>query len=90
MFIIVTMIDLISMSMTEKCNFENILFEIISALGNTGLSTGITSQLSITGKVLLTVTMFIGRVGPITFGFFILGNKKVQIVHYPQEDIFVG
>ena len=90
MFIIVTMIDLISMSMTEKCNFENILFEIISALGNTGLSTGITSQLSITGKVLLTVTMFIGRVGPITFGFFILGNKKVPIVHYAQEDIFVG
>ncbi len=76
--------------MTEKSNFRNVLFEIISALGNAGLSTGITSQLSLIGKLLLAITMFIGRVGPVTFGYFIFGSIRNRGYRYPHEDVFVG
>jgi len=90
LFIVIIAIDVTIMSMTENQDFRNILFEIISALGNTGLSCGITQQLTLIGKLLLATTMFIGRVGPVTFGYFVFGSVKNTGYHYPQEDVFVG
>ena len=56
-------------------------FETASALGTVGLSLGITSTLSNVAKILLTVTMFLGRLGPLTLGiaFFRL-NTDGKIV----------
>lgn len=90
LFIVIIAIDVTIMSMTENQDFRSILFEIISALGNTGLSCGITQQLTLFGKLMLTTTMFIGRVGPVTFGYFVFGSVKNTGYHYPQEDVFVG
>ncbi|MCX7679811.1 MAG: hypothetical protein N2316_11430 [Spirochaetes bacterium] len=90
MFIVITTVDLTIMSVTEMVDFRNLLFEIISALGNTGLSTGITTQFTLIGKLILTLTMFIGRVGPITFGYFVFGSRKNLGYGYPQEDVFIG
>jgi trk system potassium uptake protein TrkH len=56
------------LTMTEAASFENILFEAASALGTVGLSTGITPQLTDIGKVIVTFLMFVGRLGPLTFG----------------------
>lgn len=68
-------------SFFESFSFEEILFEVSSALGTVGLSTGITGGLSTAGKILITVLMFIGRVGVLTFGFALLArNKKMQTV----------
>jgi trk system potassium uptake protein TrkH len=47
--------------------FLEILFEVVSAFGTVGLSTGITPELSTTGKLTLTALMFVGRLGPIVF-----------------------
>lgn len=90
LFIVIIAIDLTIMCMTEKLDFRNVLFEITSALGNTGLSTGITTQLTFISKLLLTITMFIGRVGPVTFGYFVFGSVKNSGYRYPQEDVFIG
>ncbi len=49
-------------------DFEAILFESASALGTVGLSVGITAQLSCLGKIIVTFLMFVGRLGPLTFG----------------------
>ena len=56
------------LALTESQPFEGLLFEAASALGTVGLSTGITAQLTPIGKLILILLMFIGRVGPLTFG----------------------
>lgn len=64
------------LSFTENFDFEKILFEVASALGTVGLSTGITGELSSIGKVMVIVLMFVGRVGVLTFGFALLERKN--------------
>jgi trk system potassium uptake protein TrkH len=90
MFILVAIIDLMVLTLTEKTGFLQIFFEIISALGNTGLSTGITSSLSDLAKLVLSITMFIGRVGPLTIGLAFLAESVNPSFRYPEEDIFIG
>ncbi len=89
-FIIIIIADLLVLNITEKASFLQIFFEITSALGNTGLSMGITSGLSFTGKIMLIITMFIGRVGPLTFVFSLAGKQKTLPYRYLQENIYVG
>ena len=59
------------LTFSESFDFENILFEVASALGTVGLSTGITGDLSSIGKIVIIVLMFIGRLGVLTFGLAI-------------------
>ncbi|MDW7672383.1 MAG: TrkH family potassium uptake protein [Bacillota bacterium] len=72
--------------------FIAILFEVTSAFGTVGLSTGITSLLSTPGKLLLIVTMFTGRVGTLTIAFALAKrqNRHLNLIHYPRERIIVG
>lgn len=56
------------LTLTEKAPFLNLFFEAVSALGTVGLSMGITPALTVLGKVVVTFMMYIGRVGPLTFG----------------------
>jgi len=76
----------------EKLPFINILYEVTSAFGTVGLSTGITPQLHSISKLLLIFTMFLGRVGPLSFAVAIAlrENKKLQNAVYPEGKIMVG
>ncbi|MDK2822204.1 MAG: trk/ktr system potassium uptake protein [Clostridia bacterium] len=79
------------LTISENADFMTLLFEAVSAFGTVGLSMGITSQLSLIGKIAIILTMFSGRVGPLTLAFA-LGqnkNKKLQI-KYPDERIIIG
>lgn len=76
--------------MTENLSFTQILFEAASALGTVGLSTGITSQLSDTGKILITITMFVGRLGPLAIGYSLIGKTKQKDYAYPDGNVMVG
>jgi trk system potassium uptake protein TrkH len=67
-----------------------IFFEIISAFGTVGLSTGITPQLSTTGRLLTTLIMFIGRIGPLTLALAIGRIKPPPAYKYPEGRIMVG
>ncbi|MBS3937342.1 MAG: TrkH family potassium uptake protein [Peptococcaceae bacterium] len=77
---------------TEEHAFLDILFETISALGTVGLSRGITTTLSTVGRLALVVTMFAGRVGPLTlaFAFSVKTDPCANIVRYPEGKIIVG
>ncbi|MCF8008392.1 MAG: TrkH family potassium uptake protein [Halanaerobiales bacterium] len=75
---------------TENALFLDILFETVSAFGTVGLSTGVTPTLSDIGRVLITFTMFAGRVGPLTFAVAFAEKERKGIYHYPTEDIMVG
>lgn len=63
---------------TEKAEFEAVLFEAISALGTVGLSMGITGTMSDTGKCLIILLMFMGRVGILTFGIALSTRDESQ------------
>ncbi|MFD2529350.1 MULTISPECIES: TrkH family potassium uptake protein [Polaribacter] len=77
------------LSYFEKFSFESILFEVASALGTVGLSTGITGDLSNIGKILIIILMFIGRVGVLTFGFALLQQKNKGIKKIKLDDLAV-
>ena len=74
----------------EGLPFVDILFESVSAFGTVGLSTGVTPQLSNLGRILITMTMFAGRVGPLTLAIAFAKRRQKGIYHYPREDIMVG
>ncbi|MGJ8665440.1 MAG: TrkH family potassium uptake protein [Patiriisocius sp.] len=78
------------LTLTEDFSFESILFEVSSALGTVGLSTGITGNLSVFGKSTVIVLMFIGRLGVLTFGLAIWSKsitaKEREIL---KEDLAV-
>lgn len=71
-------------------NFLNLLFEEVSAFGTVGLSTGITPNLSIPGKLILIVSMYIGRVGPLTLGIALSKKAITNRYKYPNANIMVG
>jgi trk system potassium uptake protein TrkH len=79
------------LTLTETADFLTLLFETVSAFSTVGLSLGITSSLSDIGKILLIVTMFIGRVGFLTLAFAIgRGQKTSNQAKYPESKIMVG
>lgn len=61
---------------TEDLPFIGLVFESSAALGTAGLSTGITSQLSALGKLIIIATMIVGRIGVVTFGMALLAHDK--------------
>lgn len=86
----VSTVIMIIMTIEKNMNFEKIVFEVISAFGTVGLSMGITADLSMISKIFIIITMFVGRLGPMTFALA-LGEKKVkQNLRYPKENILVG
>ncbi len=80
----------IILSAAETCGFLEVLFETVSAFGTVGLSTGITSRLTALGKILIMLTMFIGRLGPLTIATAIAQRQHVVQVRYPEEKVMVG
>jgi len=69
----------------------NILFEVISAYGTVGLSLGQTPFLSVVGKLVIIVTMFVGRVGPLTLAIALLQKpKRAPLYTYAEENVMVG
>jgi trk system potassium uptake protein TrkH len=66
------------------------LFEATSAFGTVGLSVGVTSQLNFSGKIVIIITMFLGRLGPLTIAMALTNRPKTNIIRYPEEKIIVG
>lgn len=74
----------------EPFAFEKLMFEAASAFGTVGLSTGITGRLSDIGKLLITVLMYIGRIGPLTMIYALAIRKHPINIDYAEEKIAVG
>ncbi|MBM7551162.1 TrkH family potassium uptake protein [Thalassobacillus pellis] len=88
-FICGTAVILLSI-IEEALPLVNIVFEVCSAFGTTGLSTGITAGLSTGGKIVIMILMFIGRIGIFSLLFIIRGKEVKETYHYPTERVIIG
>ncbi len=70
--------------------FNDIMFEVASALGTVGLSTGITTAFSTTGKFILILLMFMGRLGPITVFAALALSRSKHTIEYAREEPLLG
>lgn len=76
---------------TEGRELTPILFEATSAFGTVGLSTGITPRLTTAGKLLITLMMYTGRVGPLTLAVALAERRSpAPDVQYPEERVMIG
>lgn len=69
---------------------DQIIFEVISAFGTVGLSTGITAQVPVSGQLVLALLMFFGRVGTITLATSLVLGERRMPYRYPEEHPIVG
>lgn len=70
--------------------FITLFFEAVSAFATVGLSMGITASLTMTGKLVVIGTMYIGRVGVLLLMSAIVGDPKPSRLRYPEEDLLLG
>jgi len=88
--IFLIMMVLFVLSWTEDQVFMDILFEIISAFGTVGLSRGITPDLTVTGKLLIALVMFAGRIGLFSFALAMSEVKDDTSYKFPEINLMVG
>lgn len=83
----------IILSITEgilENHFLDVLFEATSAFSTTGLSMGLTSELSAPGKLIVIFTMFAGRLGPLTLAFALAQKKHKSKIGYAEDHVLIG
>ncbi|MCY7478433.1 TrkH family potassium uptake protein [Paenibacillus larvae] len=78
------------LSTTESQQFLKILFEVTSAFGTVGLTMGITPYLTIFGKIMISLTMFAGRLGPLTLAYALGPKPDKELYRYPEGKITIG
>ncbi len=75
----------------SEADFLSVLYEAAGAATTVGFSRGLTPQLDFLGKLIITVTMYFGRIGPISLAVaFRMKKEKQNIITYPAEDVSVG
>jgi len=89
-YLIAVVIFTIILLATDGFSLLQTLFETVSAVATVGLSTGITPELSKTGRILITILMFIGRLGPLTIVYaLVLGHARAKYA-YAEERMMIG
>ncbi|MBP1990275.1 TrkH family potassium uptake protein [Paenibacillus eucommiae] len=78
------------LSTTQDHQFLMILFETTSAFGTVGLSMGLTPDLTLSGKILIILLMFIGRIGALTLAYALQPKSKKELYRHPEGKIIIG
>ena len=82
-----------ALTFTERAkdiSFLHLFFDTVSAFGTTGLSTGVPEQLSIAGRVLFMIAMFVGRLGPLTMALALSPREESTAYRFIQERVKLG
>ena len=89
-FIIVAL-STILLSLSTDAPALDVVFETVSATATVGLSRNLTSSLNVWGKLILSATMYFGRIGPISLATsFNLKKENINIIKNPTEDVRLG
>lgn len=78
------------LSTTEDASFLSILFETTSAFGTVGLTMGLTGDLTVIGKLIISFTMFAGRLGPLTLAYALGPKKGKELYRHPEGKMIIG
>lgn len=95
LFIITASITLLSITeksliVTGAYSIFDIMFESVSAFGTVGLSMGVTDKLSLSGKIIIILTMFIGRTGMVAMALGFIKSERERYFEYPSASILIG
>ncbi|MDD5191427.1 MAG: potassium transporter TrkG, partial [Dehalococcoidales bacterium] len=90
LYLLVVSVVALCLSLVEDYPFDSILFETFSALGTVGLTVGITPALTIPGKLIITIAMFIGRLGPLALMAFLVHRQQPEELEYPHDSVRLG
>jgi trk system potassium uptake protein TrkH len=87
--LLLVLVSLFLLMLVQETDFLLLAFETTSAFGTVGLSMGATGELGIAGQLIVMAVMFLGRVGPLTLGFFLVTPSRPRL-RYPKGQIYVG
>lgn len=88
--ILVFIAAVFALYMTEGGHMTDAAFETASAIATVGLSRDYTSRLHLAGKLIITLCMYLGRIGPISLAIFFERKRHGEVIRYAREDITVG
>ena len=78
------------LAIVEDVPLVELLFETVSAFGTVGNSTGVTAMLSVAGQVLIALTMFVGKIGPVTLMLALSQRARPTLYQYGHENVRIG
>ena len=84
------MVITMALSITETGNFIDILFEAVSAMATVGLTRGLTGNLTMPGKWIIIIAMYLGRLGPITMALAFNAKKYEGKKTYAEGKVIIG
>ena len=86
----VMLLSVIALAIVQPSSFLDCLYEAISAIATVGLSRDLTSHLTLAGKIVIVITMYIGRIGPISLALFFNSKRFINLKTYKEENVSVG
>ena len=89
MLLVITVTIILTITEPDKL-FINLLYEATSAFGTVGLTAGVTQSIGSISKVVLIITMYLGRVGALTVILAVINKKKKNGIKYPEAKILIG
>ena len=90
---VICILGLFVLSISENVDFIDLIFEVFSAFATVGLSAGLTPRLTVIGKIVVIILMYIGRIGPITMVLLFAkkyNSKKGKDIVYAKENVLIG
>ena len=89
-FSLVVVVTMLLCITQPKEQFIDLLYEATSAFATVGLTTGVTQRLNFIGKIIIMITMYFGRVGPLTVALALTNKRKSKGYRYPETKILIG
>jgi len=89
MSLVVTVVMILCVT-EQGVSLEYLIYETVSAFGTVGLTLGLTPNLSFAGKMVIALTMYIGRLGPLTLVVALARRSRLRGIRYPEDKIIVG
>lgn len=81
---------LVIMGVQPELAFSDVMFEVISAIGTVGMTTGITRDLGMIPRAAVMLLMFCGRIGSLSFALSFTQKKRIAPIQQPEEEINIG
>ena len=84
------LMSVIAICAIQPLALDDVIFEVASAIGTVGMTTGITRDLTVASRYIIILLMYCGRIGSMSFALSFLEKKKKDMMRLPQERITIG